>query len=473
MGGEPPPTPALARGVAPRTEAARWALPLLAAIAVAAALWAGAPFLVPLFTAAVLAVLVWPAVQVVERGVRSRVLASLLVVGAVAVATAGLAASVLIQLSRTSEQMPAALAQLAKDVARLPASHASAMQRTRAALAELDRSVARATGTPRAAVAGAAATPSSSIVSSVVDWATELVVSAGKAFAGVLLQAGVIVLLAFFMLCEGEALTQRLKGACARWLARVAPRPAHEDTLVAGSDARIDARIDTRSARAHAALAEGARQVRLFAGVTTVINLVFGVAVAVGFAAAGIPGAVLWGVAAAALHFVPYAGLALMVVLGVFQAYVVHASPLAALLVGSWVMVAGVIVGTAMTVSLQGRAARIGSAVLFAGTVVWSVLWGAWGLVLGPLLVVIGGLLWREAQGLGHGAGDGGETEPALGAAPAAIAPIAAPERLPEVRATDTVAGLLRRDPGPAADVVPARPATAPAPASIDDVIER
>ena len=42
-----------------------------------------------------------------------------------------------------------------------------------------------------------------------------------------------------------------------------------------------------------------------------------------------------------------------------------------------------------MAMWLQGRVARVEGALVFAGTVFWSVIWGAWGLMLGPLMVVL------------------------------------------------------------------------------------
>lgn len=354
----------------PPPAAAAWALPVLALLALAFGVWAGAAFLVPIFMALVFAVLLWPALRWVERIVRSRVLAALLVVLGTATAAAALTGSVALQLSSTSEQLPTALRQLARDVARLPTDGAQAFQRTRSALDELDRSVARLTGTERAP--GGNAATQASIVATAVAWSKDFALAASRATLGVLLQCGVVVLLCFFILCNGESLASRLQRICER----TAPR-AH---------------------RCGATLVEGARQIRLFAGVTVVTNLLFGAFVALGFVLFGVPGALLWGLAAAALHFVPYAGLAVMVVLAALQAYVVQGSIAVAMLAAAYVAAVGVVIGTAVTVALQGRAARIDSAVLFAGTVFWSVLWGAWGLVLGPLLVVIGRLVTSEVR---------------------------------------------------------------------------
>jgi predicted PurR-regulated permease PerM len=77
-------------------------------------------------------------------------------------------------------------------------------------------------------------------------------------------------------------------------------------------------------------------------------------------------------------------------------------------LAAACVAAVGVAVGTAMSVWLQGRVARVDSATVFAGTVFWSVLWGGWGLMLGPLLVVVMRLAWLRAPALAerHGPPD-------------------------------------------------------------------
>jgi predicted PurR-regulated permease PerM len=78
--------------------------------------------------------------------------------------------------------------------------------------------------------------------------------------------------------------------------------------------------------------------------------------------------------------------------------YVLHASWVAA--GGAVLLIAaiGFVVGSGMAAWLQGRVSRVDSAVVFAGTVFFSVLWGAWGLVLGPLLVVMLNVLARHAR---------------------------------------------------------------------------
>jgi predicted PurR-regulated permease PerM len=232
--------------------------------------------------------------------------------------------------------------------------------------------VARATGTgpaPRDADAA-----SGSLVAWLVDATAEMAVRASKSLAGVTLQVGVMALLTFFGLCSAELLAGRLRAACRA----CAARPEHCAPL----------------------LGEATRQIRLFAGVTVVTNIVIGIGVAAIFALFNVPDAGMWGLTAAVLHFVPYAGLAIVMGLAAMEVYVVQASLGAASLAAACVAAMGVAVGTAMSVWLQGRAARVDSATVFAGTVFWSVLWGGWGLMLGPLLVVVMRLAWLRAPAL-------------------------------------------------------------------------
>jgi predicted PurR-regulated permease PerM len=162
---------------------------------------------------------------------------ALLVLGVATAAAAGLGTLVVAQLSTSSQRLPDALRMAARDVGRLDGMGAATVQRTRSALAELDRTVARVTGTPPSPPAARAAPASGSLVASAVESSTEWILGAGRAGFAFLLQAGVIVMLAFFLLCSGDGLAQGLsrwvdgrplgaEGAslrwCRRWRARCA-----------------------------------------------------------------------------------------------------------------------------------------------------------------------------------------------------------------------------------------------------------
>jgi predicted PurR-regulated permease PerM len=368
MAAAPTPGEAPGRGLQPRT-----ALSGLLGLAALGALWAGRDFAVPLLVSVTLAVLLAPMNARLTVLLRSRVLAAVAAVWLAAAATLLLSWGVATRLSGAGERLPEVLRLAACDIGNLGVERARSMQRTRAAIAELDRSVARVTGTPGAP---AAAPRPASIVSSIVDAAGGLAITSSKSMAGLALQCGAIALLSFFLLANAPALTVRLTALCARYA--------------------------TGPARCAPALSEVALQIRLFARVTLVTNAALGVGVALGFMAFGVPDAWLWGIAAGTLHFVPYAGLMVMMALAALEVYAAQSSLLAAVLGAGYVRVVGVVVGTAITVWLQGRAAKVDSAMLFGGTLFWAVLWGAWGLVLGPLMVVLTRLVWRESACFGN-----------------------------------------------------------------------
>ncbi|WP_077035628.1 AI-2E family transporter [Pelomonas sp. KK5] len=356
-----------------------WAVILLAALATVAALWLGRDFLIPIAMAATVSVLLWPAVRTLDRWFRLRPLSALVAVLATLAVTGLLAMSVGTKLTSAVDQLPSALRLAARDISSLNTDGGRAMQRTRSALSELDRSVARATGTPAdrpaAPAPGAPAAPAQrSIVAQLVDGVTALAIAASKSAAGVLLEVGMIALLSFFMLCSAEALGDKLIAWCRAG--------------TAGGD---------RPGRCEPMLDGAAYQIRMFAGVTVVTNIAIGFGVGLIFELFGVPDAWMWGLVAAALHFLPYAGLGLVMLLAALEVYVVQASLLIALGAAVSVMLVGIVIGTAMAVWLQGRVARIDSATLFAGTIFWSIVWGGWGLVLGPLLVVVARLVWQEA----------------------------------------------------------------------------
>ena len=335
------------------------ALAVLAVIAVLGLLYLGRAFFIPVVASITLAAVLDPVRRRLTRGLRSGALASLIAVLVTLALVVASMTAVVKQLAGTAERLPTVLLLAARDVGKLAQPGAGTMKHTRQALAELDRSVARVTGdAPRPQ----AAPPKPSLVNDAADWVRERLVASTLGTLEVLLQVGVITLMTFFLLCSGESLVRRLGD----W---------------AGD--RLPAAM-----RARPAVYEMARQVRLYGGVLALTNGVLGLGVAVGFVFFGVPDAWAWGLVAAALHFVPYAGMVVLMVLAAIEVYAAQSSLGIAMLAAVYVGLLGVVVGTAMTAWLQSRAAKVDSALLFIGTVFWAVWWGGWGLVLGPVLVV-------------------------------------------------------------------------------------
>jgi len=107
------------------------------------------------------------------------------------------------------------------------------------------------------------------------------------------------------------------------------------------------------------------------------------------FTVAGLPDAAGWGVTAALLHVVPYLGMAMLTGLGAAETYLAYGTFGAALGMAAFLVLLSMLVGTVVTAWLQGRAAKMNAAAVFIGVVFWGALWGLWGLLLGPALVVL------------------------------------------------------------------------------------
>lgn len=356
------------------------AVTVLATLAVIVALWWGRSFLIPLTAGLMLALLVLPLTSRLERWLRSRIAATLATL-MIVMAALGLAAAAFgDQLGRVAGRVPEMISLVAQQVSDSEPGADSVLQRARVAFRELDRAAERLAGarpliqTARAkaaaakqadlaASAAAAAAPPVSISQTATVVLRDSAVSGSGAllkFAGDLT---IIFFIAFFVLAGGKPLADRFLGL---W----SERP--------GLKLRAE----------HAAL-ECVRQIHIYGGVLLVTNTVVGLVVWAAFALAGLPDAGGWGLTAAVLHVVPYLGMALLTGLGAAEAFLAHGSIGAALGMAAFIVLMSTLIGTVVTAWLQGRAAKMNAAAVFIGVVFWGALWGVWGLLLGPALVVL------------------------------------------------------------------------------------
>ena len=356
------------------------AVTVLATLAVIVALWWGRSFLIPLTAGLMLALLVSPLTSRLERWLRSRIVATLITLMLV-MATLGLAAAAFgDQLGRVAGRVPEMISLVAQQVSDTEPGTDSVLQRARVAFRELDRAAERLAGprpliqTARAKAAAAkqaeiaasnaaAAAPPVSISQTATGVLRDSAVSGSGAllkFAGDLT---IIFFIAFFVLAGGKPLADRFLGL---W----SERP--------GLKLRAE----------HAAL-ECVRQIHIYGGVLLVTNTVVGIVVWAAFSIAGLPDAGGWGLTAAVLHVVPYLGMALLTGLGAAEAFLAHGSVGAALGMAAFIVLMSTLIGTVVTAWLQGRAAKMNAAAVFIGVVFWGALWGVWGLLLGPALVVL------------------------------------------------------------------------------------
>ena len=365
--------------VAP-TPTSGYATTVLAVLAGIVALWWGRSFMVPVTAGLMLALLVLPVTVLLTRWLRVRILATVLTLVLV-MAVLGLAAAAFgDQLGRVAGRAPDMISLVAQQMSETEPGAESVLQRARVAFRELDRAADRFAGakpmiqTARAKAAAArqaaaaasaadAAVPPVSISQTATVALRESAVSGYSALMKLAGDLTIIFFIAFFVLTGGRPLADRFLDL---WSARPELRE-----------------------RAQHAANECARQIRIYGAVLLVTNTIVGLSVWAAFAVAGLPDAGGWGLTAALLHVVPYLGMALLTGLGAAEAFLVHGTLGSALGMAAFIVLMSTLLGTVVTAWLQGRAAKMNAAAVFIGVVFWGALWGIWGLLLGPALVVL------------------------------------------------------------------------------------
>ena len=353
---------------------------VLATLAVIVALWWGRSFMVPLTAGLMLALLVMPVTGWLERWLRSRIVATVITLAFVMGVLGSAAAAFGDQLASVAGRVPDMISLVAQQVSETEPGTDSVLQRARVAFRELDRAADRLAGarpliqTARARAAAAkqadiaasnaaANAPPVSISQTATVALRDSAVSGSSALLKLAGELTIVFFIAFFALAGGKPLAERFLGL---W----------------------DERPGLRLRAEHAAM-ECVRQIRIYGGVLLVTNSVVGIVVWTAFSLAGLPDAAGWGMTAAILHVVPYLGMALLTGLGAAEAFLAHGTIGAALGMAAFIVLMSTLIGTVVTAWLQGRAAKMNAAAVFIGVVFWGALWGVWGLLLGPALVVL------------------------------------------------------------------------------------
>jgi predicted PurR-regulated permease PerM len=339
-----------------RQRPAQTALVVLAVLAVIASAKIAAPFVIPVIVGMLTSYALKPLVATLERVHIHRAIGSAVVL---AVLTGFIAGGVFL----LRDDATAALAELpnaarkirmaARENARQPQGP---MGHVRAAAEELNRAAVEATtgGKP---VATPAPAPEPTQLQ---RWLSE---ESAKA-VDVVAEIGIAGLLAYFLLAAGDTFRRKL--------VRVAG-----PTLAAR---RITVEI----------LDEIDAQVQRYLLTMVVINTLIGLATWGILAAFGMAHAALWGVVAAVLHIIPYAGSALTIVATGFAAFVQFEEISRALLVAAAVGIAATVIGMGLSAWIQGRAFRINAVTVFIALLFFGWLWGGWGLLVGvPLTAIV------------------------------------------------------------------------------------
>lgn len=132
------------------------------------------------------------------------------------------------------------------------------------------------------------------------------------------------------------------------------------------------------------------REISRYLFTITIINAGLGVAVGTGLWLIGIPNALVWGVAAAILNFLPYIGALMTVLLVAVISLATFDGIVLGLLAPAFVLACNIIEGQFITPLMLGRRLELNTVAVFISISFWSWIWGFIGALLAvPILVVI------------------------------------------------------------------------------------
>lgn len=184
--------------------------------------------------------------------------------------------------------------------------------------------------------------------------------------------SGIVLLLVVFMLLQREDIRDRII------------------RLVGKGDVEL----------ATTALADaGARLSRLLLA-QAALNCAYGVVIAVGLLIIGVPGAILWGIIAALMRFVPYIGAILSAVFPILLAAAVDPGWTQVLWTIALYAVIEPVVGHVIEPLLQGQTTGLSPLAVVLAAIIWTALWGPIGLLLSTPLTMCLVVLGRHIDGL-------------------------------------------------------------------------
>ncbi|HSD00379.1 MAG TPA: AI-2E family transporter [Casimicrobiaceae bacterium] len=338
-----------------RQRSALTALIVLAVFCVIAAAKIASAFLIPVVVGMLASYALEPLVSALARVHIHRALGSAVVLLLLFGAIAG--GVLLLRDDATSAlaELPDAARKIRLAAQRNAQQPANPMSHVRAAAEELNRAAAEATTGGRPASAAPPPAPPNPMS----QWLSD---QSAKALE-VLVEIGIAGLLAYFLLASGDTFRRKVVSVAGPTLAA----------------RRVTVEI----------LDEIDLQVQRYLLTMVIINMLIGFATWGILVAFGVEHAALWGVTAAVLHIVPYAGSALTMVATAFAAFVQFEEIGRALLVAFSVGVAATIIGMGLNAWIQGRAFRMNAVAVFVAVLFFGWLWGGWGLLVGvPLLAI-------------------------------------------------------------------------------------
>src|SRR3954447_1217371 len=152
--------------------------------------------------------------------------------------------------------------------------------------------------------------------------------------------------------------------------------------------------------RSTAALDDAATRLGQFYMMQLLLNTAFGIVIAVALAMIGVPNAVLWGILAGLLRFVPFIGSLIAAFFPVVVAAGADPGWTMALLTGALFIVAEPAAGQILEPLAYGQRTGLSPVAVVLSQLFWTLLWGPIGLLLATPLTVCLVVLGKHIEGL-------------------------------------------------------------------------
>ena len=201
----------------------------------------------------------------------------------------------------------------------------------------------------------------------------QMLQSAATGLLGPLGTAGLVLLLLIFMLLQREDLRGRMI------------RLIGQGRFISATTRAMD---------------DAAKRVARYLSMQLLVNLMFGVSIAIGLYFIGIPNAMLWGAFAALMRFIPYVGAWIAAAVPLLLSFAVTTNWISPLLVLGLFVVLELINANALEPWLYGASTGVSSVALIISAVFWTWLWGPVGLLLSTPLTVCLAVMGRHVPKL-------------------------------------------------------------------------
>lgn len=334
------------------------ALVLLAGVALLATLRWASPFFIPLMVGFLLSYALSPIVDLLQRWRVPRSISAAVLILGILGGAAGSVYSFTDDANQLIAELPAAARKLRDSMRSGGSKGDSALSTVQKAAAQLEQAAAEAG--PAAPTRGAQRVVIEKPRFDIRDhlWTGTM------GLASLIGQVTVVTFLTFFLLMSGDTFRRKL--------------------------VKITGPTLTNKKITVQALDEITEQIQRYLLVQLLAAVVVGLSTWLVFWALGMKHAVVWGLAAGILNFIPYVGSVLVTAAAGLVAFLQFGEVNMALAVTGASLVINTLEGNLMVPLLTSRASRMNPVAVFIGVLAWGWLWGVWGLLLGiPILMVV------------------------------------------------------------------------------------